>query len=219
MQDVGDQLVVEPRHLSRRARRLAGCLLTLLLTICSLTSATPSPGCSRATTPPSPHPWLAADDPFVRNLHYAALDRARTTADNGPNDVRPADVRRATRKLGAAAGVSVYLASGSDFACLGADGRPAHDHATTVCILNSTIANQGLSTTIGSEGADAPILVVAVPDGAAVVTGPTTEHLADDPNVAVLRPHHDQVLLQQPGRPPIVLNPYPDASDDDGPPC
>lgn len=218
MQDLTDELVVEPRHLSRRARLRAGWLLALIASSTLLGGAGLAPGCTRTASPlvrPSPsRPPLVAGDPLVRNLHLAALDRARTPADDVADDVMPADVRRTTRQVGVVDGVSLYLASGPEFACLGADGRPAHRQATPVCLLNSTIANHGLAISVGTDGTEAAILVVAGPDGAELVTASTTEHLADYGSVAVLRPGQDEVVLLMPGRPPIGLNEVAYAGDE-----
>lgn len=76
-----------------------------------------------------------------------------------------------------------------------------------MCVLNSTVANHGLSTDVSGDGTEAGILVVAVPDGAELVTAATTERLAHGGSVAVLRPGQDPaLLLLLRGRPPVPLN-------------
>lgn len=119
VQALVDELVVEPRHLSRRARLRVGWLVALIAASTLLGGAGPAPGCRQTVSPlaqssPTRQP-LTAGDPLVRNLHFADLDRTRTPADDVAGDVMPADVRRTTRLVDVVAGVSVYLASGPDF--------------------------------------------------------------------------------------------------------
>ena len=188
-----------------------------------LVTGSQSVGCGAPTQTSGPalpdRPWLGAGDPLVRSLHFAALDRARTRADVAPEDVVPPDVRRTTRRLGDTGGVAVYLADGPGFSCLGVDPRPAHEAVTKECLLDTTVANQGLYALVGPDdpfgggparaggptGAEELVLVVAVPDHARLLTGPATERVADYPSVAVLRPHGETVQLQLGDQRPVTV--------------
>ena len=206
MQRLGEQMLAEPAHLSPRARLLTGGALTVLLVLCMLTGETRAPGCRPPrSTASSTRPWLTADEPSVRDLHFASVDRPRTHHDNPPVGLLPGDVRRTAHRLGDREGVAVYLAGGSGFACLGVDATSAGYEADSVCLLNTSIANQGLTIRLTS-GAEDSVLVVAVPDGADLLTASSTQRLADYGSVVVLRPRKDRVLLRQVNEPAILVN-------------
>lgn len=221
MRPAVDELVVGPRRSGRWARVVLVGAAALLCTF--LVTGSQDVGCGAPTqtsgpTPPG-RPWLGADDPLVRGLHFAALDRARTRTDVAPEDVLSPDVRRTTRKLGDTGGVAVYLADGPGFSCLGVDPRAVHQAVTKECLLDATVANQGLYALVGPDdpfnggpvraggptGAEDQVLVVAVPDHAHLLTGPATERVADYPSVAVLRPHGQAVQLQLGDQPPVTV--------------
>ena len=218
-----EELVVEPRRLGPRARLVLVGVVALVCTF--LLAGSQSAGCG---SPPETsgsglpdRPWLQADDPLVSDLHFGALDRVRSRADVAPEDVLSADVRRTTHLLGDTGGVAVYLADGPGFTCLGVDARPAHEEVAKECLLDTTIANQGLYALVRPDdatvvaagpaqpgyatGAEDPVLVVAVPDHAQLLTAPATERVADYRSVVVLRPNGQEVLLQLGDQPPISV--------------
>lgn len=220
---LSEELVVEPRRLSRRARVVLVGVLALVSTV--LLTGSQSTGCTSATgtsatgtSGPSARPWLGAGDPAVRDLHFTALDRHRTRADAAPADVLPADVARTTRRLGDTGGVAIYLAGGRGFSCLGVDARPAQQVVTGECLLDATVVNQGLSALVSPDGpavlgvgpfpvggGEEPVLVVAVPDHARLLTASATERVAAYPNAVVLRPHGQEVLLQLGDQAPVSV--------------
>ena len=221
MPGAGEELSVEPLRLGRRTRRVVGGGAVLLVCL-FLLNGSPRPGCGSATGTPatgaSPaSPWLASDDPLVRQLHFGVLDRRRARVDAPPKDVLSPDVMQTARKLGDDGGVAVYLAGGPGFVCLGVDGGGAGYGVAQQCLLDVSVANQGLSVRISSN--DVPssstdpvgvldngsILVVAVPDHAQLLAPTSTQRLASYANASVLRPDEDEVLLQPPGQAPIVV--------------
>lgn len=214
MNDGAEELAVEPRRLSRRASRFLPVALTALLAVILLTGDTDPPACGQGPEQPSKpagtRPWIAADDPLVRDVRYQVLDRTRSPKDDAPPGAVPADVRRSARRLGEVAGATVYLAAGPSFACLGADKVQVYgtrsDATSSVCLLSTTIVNQGLSLMITPQGSNENVLLVAVPDGMQLTTGSHTVELTAHPNFVALRPGSDPVLLQAPGRPPIMIN-------------
>lgn len=220
VRQLSEELVAEPRRFGRRARAVLVGVAALVCTF--LVTGSQNAGCGSPTETSGSglptRPWLGADDPLVRDLHFAALDRVRTPADVAPEDVLSPDVRRTTHKLGDTGGVTVYLADGPGFACLGVDPRRVHERVTKECLLDATIANQGLHTLVGSDGPDVvvagpgrvvgsgeAVLVVAVPDHARLLTAPAVERVADYPSVVVLRPHGQTVLLQLGDQRPITV--------------
>jgi hypothetical protein len=208
-----EELGVEPRQLGRRARVLlaGGLAFTLGMVVFAGSQRT---ACSPTGAGLPVPPRLLTDDPQVRGLHFAALDRARTRGDVAPENVLPSDVRLTTRRVGDSEGFTVYLADGPGFACLGVDGSRAHYNTAKQCLLDVTIANQGLFVSIDAEGAatsvqavsEDGIMVVAVPDHARLLTSASTEHVADYTSVVVLRPRQSEVLVQLLGRPPVSVN-------------
>lgn len=215
--DVREELSAEPRQLSPRTRLLVGGGAALLACASLLTGSHP-PGCTTSAPGPSTAaPWATSDDPLVRSLHFSALDRARAPHDLVPAGVLASDVAPTSRDVGAVDGVQVYLARGHGFTCLAVDGRKAGYAVAQQCLLDVTVANRGLYLSVGYDTpAGTPVsrwppdqhdslLVVAVPDDATVLTGASTEHMADLPNAAVLRPSEGEVLLQRGDRPPVTL--------------
>ena len=217
--DAREELSVEPRQLSPRTRLLVGGAASLLACVFLLAGSQVA-GCTARGSGPAPStaaPWLAADDPLVRSLHFSALDRERAAYDLVPTGVLASDVSPTSRDVGAVDGVRVFLARGKGFTCLAVDGRRAGYAVAQECLLDVTIANRGLYLSVGydtppgtpvtrrpTDQRDA-LLVVAVPDGATVITGASTEHMADLPNAAVLRPSEGDVLLRRDGQPPVAL--------------
>lgn len=217
--DVREELSVEPRRLSPRTRLLVGGGVSLLA--CAfLLAGSQVPGCTSPAAgsgPSAAAPWATSDDPLVRSLHFSALDRERAPHDLVPTGVLTSDVAPASRDVGAVDGVQVYLARGHGFTCLAVDGRRAGYAVAQQCLLDVTIANRGLYLSVGYDTpVQTPVtrwppdqhdslLVVAVPDDATVLTGASTEHMADLPNAAVLRPSEGEVLLRRDGQPPVTL--------------
>jgi len=217
--DAREELSAEPRRLSPRARLLVGGGVSLLACV-SLLTGSHAAGCTTTVAAPARSataPWLTADDPLVRSLHFSALDRERAPHDLVPTGVLAADVSPTSRDVGAVDGVQVFLARGQGFTCLAVDGRRAGYAVAQQCLLDVTVANRGLYLSVGYEtAAGTPVsrwppdahdslLVVAVPDDATVLTGASTEHMADLPNAAVLRPSEGDVLLRRDGQPLITL--------------
>ena len=214
MNDGAEELAVEPHRMGRRSSRFLLAAFTALLAVILLTGDTDPPACGQSTDQPSElagtPSWIAADDPLVRQVHYQVLDQTRTTKDDAPSGALPVDVRRSARRIGDVAGATVYLAAGPNFACLGADKVHVYDTrsdaTSSVCLLYTTIVNQGLNLTITPQGSDVNVLLVVVPDGMQLTTGSNTVQLTAHPNFVALRPGSDPVLLQAPGRPPIMIN-------------
>lgn len=214
MDGLAEELAIEPRHLSRRQRLVlsSGALALLALTL--LTSDHLVPVCGQQpdqpSAPASARSWIPAGDPRVRDLHYQLLDRVATAKDAPPSGALPQDVRGTARLIGDAEGVTLYLGAGPGFACLGADhvrvyDNTANDHAS-VCLLNTTIVNQGLILRFTPNGSEDSILVVAVPDGMELIATPSTTRLATYPNAVVLRPGPESVYVVAPGQTPVDLH-------------
>lgn len=219
MTDVREELSVEPRRLSPRTRLLVGGGVSLLA--CAfLLAGSHVPSCTSpaaGSDPAAAAPWATSDDPLVRSLHFSALDRERAPHDLVPTGVLASDVAPTSRDVGAVDGVQVYLARGHGFTCLAVDGRRAGYAVAQQCLLDVTVANRGLYLSVGYDTpVQGPVtrwppdqhdslLVVAVPDDATVLTGASTEHMADLPNADVLRPSEGEVLLRRDGRPPVTL--------------
>lgn len=122
----------------------------------------------------------------MRDLRFSALNRPATPLDMPPREIMSADVRALTRRLTTVESVTIYLAAGHDFACLAVDGTASVYNFTTTCLLNFTIANDGLSTVINSDGPFDPLLIVALPDGSTLVP-PTPDTLTKSNSLAVFR--------------------------------
>ena len=75
-----------------------------------------------------------------------------------------------------------------------------------MCLLNTTIVNQGLTMTITPKGSEDSVLLVAVPDGMQLIIGAGSVQLALHPNIAFLRPGLEPTYLQPQGRPPIPVH-------------
>lgn len=214
MDRLAEELAIEPRHLSKRQRLVLSSGAVALLALALLTGDHLVPGCGQQSdqpsAPASARPWIPAGDPLVRDLHYQLLDRAVTAEDDPTSGALPRDVRGSARRIGDAAGVTLYLGAGPGFACVGADhvrvdDNTANDHSS-VCLLNTTIVNQGLTLPFTPNGSEDSILVVAVPDGMELITTPSTTRLATYPSAVVLRPGPEPVYLQAPGQTPVDLH-------------
>lgn len=214
MDRLAEELAIEPRHLSRRQRVVLSSGAVALLALGLLTGDHLVPVCGQQpdqpSAPASTRPWIPAGDPLVRDLHYRLLDRVAAAEDDPASGAPPRDVRGSARRIGDAAGVTLYLGAGPGFACLGADhvrvyDNTANDHSS-VCLLNTTIVNQGLTLRFTPNGSEDSILVVAVPDGMELITTPSTTRLATYPSAVVLRPGPEPVYLQVPGQTHVDLH-------------
>ncbi|RYY05160.1 MAG: hypothetical protein EON55_28240 [Alphaproteobacteria bacterium] len=212
MDRLAEELAVEPRRFSRRQRLVMGSGALALLALALFTGDDLVPACGQLDQPSAPasvRPWIPAADPLVRDLHYQLLDRAATSKDDPRSGALPQDVRASARRIGEVEGVTLYLGAGPGFACLGADHVRVYDNTTndhsSVCLLNTTIVNQGLTLRFTPNGSEESILVVGVPDGVELVTAPSTPRLATYPSAVVLRPGREPVYLRAPGQTPVDL--------------
>lgn len=209
-----EELAIEPRHLGRRQRLVLSSGAVALLALALLTGDHLVPGCGQQpdqpSAPASDRPWIPASDPLVRDLHYKLLDRAVTAEDDPAFGGLPEDVRGSARRIGDVAGVTLYLGAGPGFACLGADHVRAYDNTandhSSVCLLNTTIVNQGLTLPFTPNGSEDSLLVVAVPDSMELITTPSTTRLATYLSAVVLRPGPEPVYLHAPGQTPVDVH-------------